>query len=100
MSLTQSEKAARFRALHEGDTISPYEVVMTIEGAGPPIGMTDYQQGIPVRGEYTFRTDTWHSIELNVMHKVPEWNGQAVRFALEDESASVRRRAAEPPDHG
>lgn len=56
-------------------------------GAGPPIGMTDYQQGIPVRGEFVFRPDTWHSIELNVMHKVPEWNGQAVRFALEEDAA-------------
>lgn len=56
-------------------------------GAGPPIGMTDYQQGVPVRGDYIFRPDTWHSIELNVMHKVPEWDGQAVRFALEEDAA-------------
>lgn len=56
-------------------------------GAGAPIGMTDYQQGIPVRGEYVFRPDTWHSIELNVMHPVPEWNNQAVRFALEEDAA-------------
>ena len=55
-------------------------------GAGPPIGMTDYQQGVPVRGDYVLRPDTWHSIELNVMHKVPEWNGQAVRFALEEDA--------------
>lgn len=56
-------------------------------GAGPPIGMTDYQDGIPVRGEYVLRPDTWHSIELNVMHPVPEWNGQRVRFALEEDAA-------------
>ncbi len=56
-------------------------------GAGPPIGMTDYQQGVPVRGDYLLRPDTWHSIELNVMHSVPEWNGQAVRFALEEDAA-------------
>ena len=56
-------------------------------GAGPPIGMTDYQQGVPGKGEMVFRPDTWHSIELNVMHKVPEWNGQAVRFALEEDAA-------------
>lgn len=54
--------------------------------AGPPIGMTDYQQGVPVRGDYVFRPDTWHSIELNVTHKVPEWDGQAVRFALEEDA--------------
>jgi Xaa-Pro aminopeptidase len=56
-------------------------------GAGPPIGMTDYQQGVPVRGEYIFRISTWHSIELNVMHPVKEWDSQPVRFALEEDAA-------------
>jgi Xaa-Pro aminopeptidase len=55
--------------------------------AGPPIGMTDYQQGVPVRGDYVFRPNTWHSIELNATHKVPEWGGQPVRFALEEDAA-------------
>lgn len=55
--------------------------------AGPPIGMTDYQNGVPVRGDYVFRPDTWHSIELNVRHPVPEWGGQEVRFALEEDAA-------------
>ena len=57
--------------------------------AGPPIGMTDYQQGVPVRGEYIFRPDTWHSIELNVRHKVAEWGGQEVRFALEEDAVRL-----------
>lgn len=56
-------------------------------GAGPPIGMTDYQEGVPVRGDYPFFPYTWHSIELNATHKVPEWDGQAVRFALEEDAA-------------
>jgi Xaa-Pro aminopeptidase len=56
-------------------------------GAGPPIGMTDYQEGVPVRGDYMFFPYTWHSIELNATHKVPEWGGQAVRFALEEDAA-------------
>jgi Xaa-Pro aminopeptidase len=56
-------------------------------GAGPPIGMTDYQEGVPVRGDYPFFPYTWHSIELNATHKVPEWSGQAVRFALEEDAA-------------
>jgi Xaa-Pro aminopeptidase len=55
--------------------------------AGPPIGMVDYQQGVPGRGEYIFRAGTWHSIELNVTHKVKEWNDQPVRFALEEDAA-------------
>jgi Xaa-Pro aminopeptidase len=55
--------------------------------AGPPIGMTDYQHGVPVRGDYVFRPNTWHSIELNVTHPVGEWDNQAVRFALEEDAA-------------
>jgi len=55
--------------------------------AGPPIGMTDYQDGVPVKGDAVFRPDTWHSIELNVTYDVPEWNGQAVRFALEEDAS-------------
>jgi Xaa-Pro aminopeptidase len=55
--------------------------------AGPPIGMTDYQEGVPVRGDYPFHPNTWESIELNVTHPVPEWGGQAVRFALEEDAA-------------
>jgi Xaa-Pro aminopeptidase len=56
-------------------------------GAGPPIGMTDYQDGVPVRGDYVLRPDTWHSIELNARYAVPEWDGQEVRFALEEDAA-------------
>lgn len=56
-------------------------------GAGPPIGMTDYQDGVPVRGEYPFYPNTWHSIELNVTFPVKEWDGQQVRFALEEDAA-------------
>lgn len=55
--------------------------------AGPPIGMTDYQEGVPVRGDYQFLPNTWHSIELNVTFPVKEWGGLAVRFALEEDAA-------------
>ncbi len=57
--------------------------------AGPPIGMTDYQEGVPVRGDYVFRPNTWHSIELNATHAVPEWDNLAVRFALEEDAAMM-----------
>jgi Xaa-Pro aminopeptidase len=55
-------------------------------GAGPHIGMTDYQDGLPGMGDYRFQPGTWHSIELSVFHPVPEWGGQAVRFALEEDA--------------
>lgn len=55
--------------------------------AGPPMGMSDYQEGVPVRGEYAFRANTWHSVELNVRFPVAAWGGQEVRFALEEDAA-------------
>ena len=80
---------ARTQAIKEGIVPSIYchPVGYHGHGAGPPIGMTDYQEGVPVRGDYVFRPNTWHSIELNATHKVPEWSGQAVRFALEEDAA-------------
>jgi hypothetical protein len=48
--------------------------------------MTDYQDGVPYSGDYRFRAGSWHSIELNAAHRVPEWNGQQVRFLLEDDA--------------
>jgi Xaa-Pro aminopeptidase len=81
--------AALEQAKDEGLTPSIYchPVGYHGHGAGPPIGMTDYQDGVPIRGDYIFHPDTWHSIELNVRHKVPEWDGQVVRFALEEDAA-------------
>jgi len=79
----------RAQAVKEGIVPSIYchPVGYHGHGAGPPIGMTDYQEGVPVRGDYVFRPNTWHSIELNATHKVPEWGGQPVRFALEEDAA-------------
>jgi len=48
--------------------------------------MTDYQDGRPGAGDVRFQPDTWHSIELSIVHAVPEWGGQAVRFALEEDA--------------
>jgi Xaa-Pro aminopeptidase len=56
-------------------------------GAGAPIGMTDYQEGVPGRGERPLSANTWSSIELNVRFRVPEWDDQEVRFALEEDAA-------------
>jgi len=57
--------------------------------AGPPIGMVDNQEGVAGRGDYIFRANTWHSIELNVKHKVKDWGDQVVQFALEEDAALV-----------
>ena len=85
----QALRDARMQAMKEGLVPSIYCHAIGYHGhaAGPPIGMTDYQEGVPVRGDYQFRPSTWHSIELNATHKVPEWGGQDVRFALEEDAA-------------
>jgi hypothetical protein len=85
----QALRDALMQARKEGLVPSIYCHAVGYHGhaAGPPIGMTDYQEGVPVRGDYQFMPNTWHSIELNVTHKVPEWGGQEVRFALEEDAA-------------
>ncbi|MBI3265334.1 MAG: M24 family metallopeptidase [Acidobacteria bacterium] len=84
----QALLAALLQARQEGLQPSIYCHPIGYHGhaAGPPIGMTDYQEGVPVRGDYVFRPSTWHSIELNVTHNVKEWDNQPVRFALEEDA--------------
>lgn len=55
-------------------------------GAGPLIGLWDRQDGVPGRGEVPLRPNTWFSIELQATTPVPEWDGQPVRMALEEEA--------------
>lgn len=85
----QALREALMQARKEGLTPSIYSHAVGYHGhaAGPPIGMTDYQEGVPVRGDYDFKPNTWHSIELNAKAKVPEWGGQEVTFALEEDAA-------------
>jgi hypothetical protein len=64
-------------------------------GAGPTIGLWDRQEGVPGRGEVRIRPNSWFSIELQATTPVPEWDGQPVRMAQEEEAyldASGRRR--------
>ena len=55
-------------------------------GAGPLIGLWDRQEGVPGRGDLPLRPDTWFSIELQATTPIPEWDGQPVRMALEEEA--------------
>jgi len=54
-------------------------------GAGPLIGLWDYQEGVPGRGDHPVIDDMWFSSELQVTTPVPEWGGQPVRMALEED---------------
>ncbi len=56
-------------------------------GAGPLVGLWDRQEGVPGRGDVPVLPDTWYSIELQATSAVPEWGGQRVRCALEEDAA-------------
>lgn len=54
--------------------------------AGAFVGLPDRQDGVPEKGEYPIHLDTAYSIELSVTGAVPEWGGQEVVFALEQDA--------------
>jgi Xaa-Pro aminopeptidase len=54
-------------------------------GAGPLIGLWDYQDGVPGRGDAAVIPSMWYSIELQATTPVPEWGGQRVRMAQEED---------------
>jgi Xaa-Pro aminopeptidase len=84
----QALAGALAQAKQEGLTPSIYCHAVGYHGhaAGPPIGMTDYQDGVPVRGDDILRPSGWYAIELNVTHTVKEWGDQAVRFPEEEDA--------------
>lgn len=55
-------------------------------GAGPLIGLWDYQNGVPGRGDPFVIPSMWFSTELQVTTQVPEWGNQPVRMAQEEEA--------------
>jgi hypothetical protein len=55
--------------------------------AGPLIGLWDRQQGVPGRGDVKVFPESWFSIELSAWTPVPEWNGQEVQMALEEDAS-------------
>lgn len=54
-------------------------------GAGALIGLWDYQDGVPGRGDARIIPSMWYSIELQATTPVPEWGGQPVRMAQEED---------------
>ena len=55
-------------------------------GAGPLIGLWDYQEGVPGRGDVPVVPSMWFSTELQVTTPVAEWNNQPVRMMMEEEA--------------
>jgi Xaa-Pro aminopeptidase len=66
-------------------TIYSHPIGMHGHGAGPLIGLWDYQEGVPGRGDHVMQANTWFSIELQSTSNVKEWDGQLVRVGQEED---------------
>jgi len=75
----------RMRAKGIDGTMYSHPIGMNGHGAGPLIGLWDYQDGVPGRGDAKVVPSMWYSIELQATTPVPEWGGQPVRMAQEED---------------
>jgi Xaa-Pro aminopeptidase len=76
---------ARMKEKGINGTVYSHPVGLHGHGAGPLIGLWDYQTGVPGRGDAKVIPSMWYSIELQATTPVPEWNNQAVRMAQEED---------------
>jgi Xaa-Pro aminopeptidase len=67
-------------------TIYSHPIGLNGHGAGPLIGLWDYQDGVAGRGDAKVIPSMWFSIELQATTPVPEWNNQPVRMAQEEDA--------------
>ena len=81
-------KSARAKMAAAGidGTVYSHPIGLYGHGAGPLIGLWDYQEGVPGRGDAKVIPNMWFSIELQATTKVPEWNGQPVHSAQEEDA--------------
>jgi Xaa-Pro aminopeptidase len=77
---------ARMRADGLDGTMYTHPIGDHGHGAGPLIGLWDYQEGVPGRGDVPVLANMWFSTEMQVTTPVPEWDGQPVRMAVEEEA--------------
>ena len=76
---------ARMKAKGITGTMYTHPIGMNGHGAGPLIGLWDYQDGVPGRGDAKVVAPMWFSIELQATTPAPEWGGQPVRMAQEED---------------
>ncbi|MFM2141199.1 MAG: hypothetical protein RLZZ25_1464 [Gemmatimonadota bacterium] len=76
---------ARMSALGIEGTFYSHPIGKHGHGAGPLVGLWDYQDGVPGRGDAMIIPNMWFSIELQATTSVPEWGGQKVRMAQEED---------------
>ncbi len=80
-------KAALAKMRREGidGSVYTHPIGLNGHGAGPLIGLWDYQDGVPGRGDFPVMAGMWFSSELQATTAVPEWGGQPVRMAVEED---------------
>lgn len=81
-------KSSRAKAAAAGieGTVYTHPIGLNGHGAGPLIGLWDYQDGVPGRGDAKVIPNMWFSIELQATTKVPEWNDQPIHSAQEEDA--------------
>jgi Xaa-Pro aminopeptidase len=77
---------AKMTAAGIDGTVYTHPIGLHGHGAGPLIGLWDYQDGVPGRGDAKVIPSMWFSIELQATTRVPEWNNQPVRSAQEEDA--------------
>jgi hypothetical protein len=77
---------SRMKAKGIDGTVYSHPIGLHGHGAGPLIGLWDYQDGVPGRGDATVIPSMWWSIELQATTPVAEWDGQPVRMAQEEDA--------------
>jgi Xaa-Pro aminopeptidase len=76
---------ARMKAKGITGTLYSHPIGLNGHGAGPLIGLWDYQDGVVGRGEARVIPSMWFSVELQATTPVAEWGGQAVQMAQEED---------------
>jgi Xaa-Pro aminopeptidase len=77
---------ARMKEKAIDGTVYSHPIGLNGHGAGPIIGLWDYQDGVPGRGDAPVIASMWFSIELQATSPVAEWGGQPVRMAQEEDA--------------
>jgi len=76
---------ARMKTRQINGTVYSHPIGLHGHGAGPLIGLWDYQSGVPGRGDAPVIASMWYSIELQATTPVPEWDNEPVRMAQEED---------------
>ncbi len=77
---------ARMRGAGIDGSVYTHPIGLYGHGAGPLIGRWDNQEGLPGRGDHRVIPGMWFSIELQTTSAVPEWGGQRVWSAQEEDA--------------